>query len=109
MVDSAERKETGRLRAYDAGRFPVAVEKLHAIVARRGFVGPRRGASSPSIVRYLIRVVTHAAVVCVLVVFIAFFLVRAVPGDPVVSIQGLSSTPEARAAARVGCRILKWI
>lgn len=73
---------------------------MRSIVARLGFAGRRPGASSPSIVRYLFRVLTHAAVVCALVVLIAFFLVRAVPGDPVVSIQGLNSTPEARAAMR---------
>lgn len=43
---------------------------------------------------------THALTVAGLVVLITFALVRVVPGDPVVSIQGTRSTPEARAALR---------
>lgn len=42
----------------------------------------------------------HALTVTVFVVVITFALVRIVPGDPVISIEGINSTPEARAAMR---------
>jgi peptide/nickel transport system permease protein len=44
--------------------------------------------------------VLHALTVTVFVVVITFALVRIVPGDPVVSIEGINSTPQARAAMR---------
>ena len=42
----------------------------------------------------------HALTVIAFVVVITFALVRIVPGDPVVSIEGINSTPQARAAMR---------
>ena len=42
----------------------------------------------------------HALTVTAFVVVITFALVRLVPGDPVVSIEGINSTPQARAAMR---------
>jgi peptide/nickel transport system permease protein len=45
-------------------------------------------------------VASHALTVTALVVIITFALVRVVPGDPVVSIEGTKSSPEARAALR---------
>lgn len=50
--------------------------------------------------RYVGHAVNHTVVVCAIVVLVTFLLVRIIPGDPVVSIQGIQSTPAARAAMR---------
>jgi peptide/nickel transport system permease protein len=51
--------------------------------------------------------VMHALSVTAIVVVITFALVRIVPGDPVVSIEGINSTPQARAAMRAQLHLNK--
>jgi peptide/nickel transport system permease protein len=80
-----------------SGPFPVKASTRIRWLVRISRLGKSRAVGA----------VLHALTVVVFVVIITFALVRIVPGDPVVSIEGINSTPQARAAMRAQLNLNK--